>query len=221
VSNNLVELIETIPNASMTAGVIYNARTYTDVPLTEPVTVAENEYLRFLFNYSDSRPSYTTPAIPSDFGTYTVTYLADFPSGDNATEFILANDNGTPKGVIGPLDPADLPLLDEDSITTSTETIAAGNTFLWEETISFNRLYGVSLAVTGLTAGQTASLRLFGDAGLTDEQYLANFTSTSSVDNAQAWRYRDREVSNTIRIQVENTSAESITINAELLAEPF
>lgn len=112
-------------------------------------------------------------------------------------------------------------LPEEENITTTTETITPESTSLWTESISYNRLYGVRVEITGLTSGQTANVRMFGNSALTNVQYLAEFTETQSVDDAQAWRYRDKDENKELRLQVENTSGADITVSLTIQAEPF
>lgn len=139
--------------------------------------------------------------------------------GDVSLDLGVSSLNGRTGDITLSID--DIPIPDEETINTSTETIAAGEVFNWTESISYNRLYGVRLEINGLTSSQTADVRMFGDAALTDEQYLASFTDSDNVDDAQAWRYRDRDKNNEFRLQVENTSGDSIDVSLTIRAEPF
>lgn len=102
----------------------------------------------------------------------------------------------------------------------STSSGSVENTTI---SLSHARLYGVKVELFGLTPGQSATVRFFGDSeNGSDLQYEANFTDAEPEDTAQAWRYRNRNLSNEMYVQIENTSSNSFSgVYLEVTAEPF
>lgn len=112
-------------------------------------------------------------------------------------------------------------LPDDIEIISAPQTIAVGDTVNYVESISHNRLYGVYVAISGLLEGETATVEFFGDDARTNLQYVAEFTDVLFEDTAQAWRYRDRESNNELKIRITNTGLAEITVTLTIRAEPF
>lgn len=112
----------------------------------------------------------------------------------------------------------ELPALVDVSLTGIT--VAELATYTTSVAIPFNRMYGVFVKTTGLTAGQSARVAFSDNSGGV-EKYSAEFTDVLSEDTAQAWYFRDTLGENNMNISVENIGSGSITIDLDIRMEPF
>jgi hypothetical protein len=110
----------------------------------------------------------------------------------------------------------------EFNYTTAPLTINSNLVLDLPIPVPSNRMYGISVYVTGLTGVQTCFVQIFGDTARTEVQYSANFTTASSSDTAQAWRYRSRAEDKTLHLRVTNTGSSALgNVQISFKAEPF
>lgn len=101
-------------------------------------------------------------------------------------------------------------------------SVLAGNSRDLEATIPSIRLYGVTVKVEGIPAGQKCLLELYGDSGGTIKQYSAEFSDILSVDSSQAWMYRNFDGAHLMYLRLNNATLTNFTnIVVTIVAEPF
>lgn len=115
---------------------------------------------------------------------------------------------------------AEKELPDTMDVSLTGIVVAETETYTTSVAIPFNRMYGVFVKTTGLTAGQSARVSFSDNAGGV-EKYSAEFTDALSEDTAQAWYFRDTLGENNMNISVENIGSGSITIDLDIRMEPF
>ena len=106
-------------------------------------------------------------------------------------------------------------------VSLANVTIAEGATHSVSESIPYNRLYGVSVKTTGLASGQSVSVSFTDNSVSGNLKYSAEFTSELDEDISQAWYYRDSMGENNMNISIENTGVGSVTIELDIIMEPF
>jgi hypothetical protein len=112
-------------------------------------------------------------------------------------------------------------------LTTQSVTVTPGQTLYWEETVTSNRMYGVSVASStgSFPTNTNLQLQMFGnDTGgtnYTNLMYSNNFTDVLPSDTTQGWYYRDMAATGMMRLSLTNNGASSITCSFIITTEPF
>ena len=105
---------------------------------------------------------------------------------------------------------------------SANQNVASGQAVDIAIAIPALRLYGVSVAISGLTTGQTAKLDIYGNALKTEKQYSAGFTDVMPIDSSQAWMFRNTDGALILQFRLSNTCGSTISnINVSIVAEPF
>ena len=115
---------------------------------------------------------------------------------------------------------AEKELPDSLDVSLTGITVAESATYSTSAAIPFNRMYGVFVKTSGLTAGQSVRVSFSDNSGGV-EKYSAEFTDVLFEDTAQAWYFRDSLGENNMNISVENIGSGSVTIGLEIRMEPF
>lgn len=115
---------------------------------------------------------------------------------------------------------AEKELPDTMDVSLTGIVVAETETYTTSVAIPFNRMYGVFVKTTGLTAGQSVRVS-FSDNSVGIEKYSAEFTDVLFEDTAQAWYFRDTIGENNMNISVENIGSGSVTIDLDIRMEPF
>jgi len=115
---------------------------------------------------------------------------------------------------------AEKELPDTMDVSLTGIVVAETETYTTSVAIPFNRMYGVFVKTTGLTAGQSVRVS-FSDNSVGIEKYSAEFTDVLFEDTAQAWYFRDTRGENNMNISVENIGSGSVTIDLDIRMEPF
>lgn len=115
---------------------------------------------------------------------------------------------------------AEKELPDSVAINLTGITVVEAGSYSTSVAIPFNRMYGVSVKTTGLTAPQSVRV-LFSDNSVLPVKYSAEFTEALSEDVSQAWYFRDTLGENNMNIEIENIGTGSVTIDLDVHMEPF
>ena len=107
----------------------------------------------------------------------------------------------------------------ESSIVVEIPAVNIGNNTIVSQSIPTNRLYGISISLDAINSD--TKVELLGLA-TSDVQYVGNFTSILLTDLSQAWRFRDRTATTTIRVRVTNMGSANLNpFNITIVSEPF
>jgi hypothetical protein len=110
-------------------------------------------------------------------------------------------------------------------LSITNQSIGNGGAYEAILDLPSNRVYGVSVTASGLTGAQTMRVEFFSTGGIgtfSDSLYVANMTVSNSVDQTQAWYYRDKQSTKKMRIRLTNTGAGSLSaVGLTVVVEPF